>query len=484
MQLNETMESKEPDPKKPPHKKVRMTLRFKIGAWFVLFIAIIAGVLWFLETEVLARIYYNSKIKETEQVALMIAEKCQTESVDEFRMTLNQTSYEYQVCISVFDGKERRAWERDILYDNCLLHGYGNHAYRYVTELSSSETGTICLTEYDEKINMDTVVVGAVIGDGDGCVLLNAVLEPVGSTVRFQKRIILIFVVVLLIIGVLIAVILSSHLTVPLVKITDSAKRMAHGDYETKFEGGGCREVDELAEALTYAEQEISKADSMQRDLVANVSHDLRTPLTMLKAYAEMIRDLSGDNPKKRNAHLQVIIDETDRLTALVNDILDLSKLENGSQKLEMKEIDVTIWMTDIIARYKGVSEQMGYHISFTPDEHCQVQCDPAKMERVVCNLINNAINYTGDDKQVFVTQINTENAVRIEVRDTGSGIEKDKIQKIFDKYYRSENHTREVVGTGLGLSIVKAILKLHSFNYGVRSKLGEGSVFWFEIDR
>ena len=257
---------------------------------------------------------------------------------------------------------------------------------------------------------------------------------------------------------------------------------MAHGDYQTRFEGGSCREVDELARALTYAEQEISKADQMQRDLVANVSHDLRTPLTMLKAYAEMIRDLSGDNPEKRGKHLQVIIDETDRLTALVNDILDLSKLENGSQKLEPTTFDAAVWMEDIIARYKGVSEQMGYRISFTPDESRQVTCDAGKMERVVCNLINNAINYTGEDKQVFVRQVNTPEGVRIEVRDTGEGIPEDKIRKIFDKYYRSENHTREVVGTGLGLSIVKAILKLHGFPYGVSSKLGEGSVFWFQI--
>ena len=190
----------------------------------------------------------------------------------------------------------------------------------------------------------------------------------------------------------------------------------------------------------------------------------------MLKAYAEMIRDLSGDNPVKRNAHLQVIIEETDRLTMLVNDILDLSKLENGSQKLELSTFDVTDWLTEICSRYKGVSEQMGYHLSFTPDENKTVTCDAGKMERVVCNLINNAINYTGDDKQVFVRQVNTENAVIIEVRDTGAGIEEDKIKKIFDKYYRSENHKREVVGTGLGLSIVKAILKLH--NYGYRCPL------------
>ena len=111
------------------------------------------------------------------------------------------------------------------------------------------------------------------------------------------------------------------------------------------------------------------------------------------------------------------------------------------------------------------------------------VYCDEGKIERVICNLIHNAINYTSkEDRQIFLRQINTPEGVRIEVTDTGDGIEEDKIKLIFDKYYRSENHKREVVGTGLGLSIVKAILKLHNYHYGVNSKLGEGSTFWFEL--
>ena len=110
------------------------------------------------------------------------------------------------------------------------------------------------------------------------------------------------------------------------------------------------------------------------------------------------------------------------------------------------------------------------------------VYCDVVKIEQVIYNLINNAINYTGEDKQVFVRQINTEDGVLVEVEDTGDGIEEDKIKLIFDKYYRSENHKREVVGTGLGLSIVKAVLKMHNYDYGVRSTLGKGSTFWFKI--
>ena len=266
--------------------------------------------------------------------------------------------------------------------------------------------------------------------------------------------------IMLVFFGFLISFYAANHIATPITRITQSAKRLAHGDYAVKFEGGGYAEVDDLAETLTYAAHELSKTDQMQRDLIANVSHDLRTPLTMMKAYAEMIRDLSGNNPVKREQHLNIIIEETDRLTQIVNDML-----------------------AEIVHRYEGVSERMGYQIHLTLDEPCMVRCDESKIDRVIGNLINNAINYTSkEDKQVFVTQRNLPQCVRIEVRDTGDGIEEDKIKLIFDKYYRSENHKREVVGTGLGLSIVKEILKMHNYNYGVNSKLGEGSTFWFEI--
>ncbi|MGN0584023.1 MAG: sensor histidine kinase, partial [Ruminococcus sp.] len=241
-------------------------------------------------------------------------------------------------------------------------------------------------------------------------------------------------------------------------------------------------EVDDLADTLAYASRELSKTDEMQRDLIANVSHDMRTPLTMMKAYAEMIRDLSGNNPEKRNQHLNIIIEETDRLSLLVNDMLDLSKLESGTQKLDIDRIDISEKLREIARRYEGISEKMGYSLIFTGDAPYMISCDSGKIERVICNLLNNAINYTSkEDRRVYLRQINLPDRVRIEISDTGDGIEEDKIKLIFDKYYRSENHKREVVGTGLGLSIVKAILKMHGYNYGVNSKIGEGSTFWFE---
>lgn len=460
--------------------KSRISMRMRICVSFIGFTFIVAGLLWFFEIVLLEGFYYTSKIDQTRKIAVSLLENYGNAGYSDY---LDSVAVNNQTCISILDEYGRVLYTRDVMSENCLLHRRDNTMYYLIGELQNSTDGIILRNIFNERINMDTLILGAVISDGehvDGYIFLNTTLEPIGSTVAILKSLLKVIIILLLVIGVLIALYSSERLAVPIVRLNRSAHRLAKGDFNTRFEGGGYREVDELARTLTYAGHEISRVDAMQRDLVANVSHDLRTPLTMLKAYAEMIRDLSGDNPVKRNAHLQVIIEETDRLTMLVNDILDLSKLENGSQKLELRTVDVTEWLSDIIERYKGVSEKMGYHIHFTPDAPVQIACDPAKLERVVCNLINNAVNYTGEDKNVYVAQVNTEDGVRIEVRDTGHGIEEDKIQRIFDKYYRSENHKREVVGTGLGLSIVKAILKMHGFSYGVRSKIGEGSVFWF----
>ena len=467
-------------------EKDRPSVHTLLAMSFIIFTVITSG-LMLVEVLFLEKFYYYFKIKETQRIASNLLDAYGTE---DFKEKMRETAFNNQICISVVDNKCYILHESDVMDNRCLLHGWNNwrdNLSPLVKIIKFSETGMICMKVFDNNINMETLVLGSVIGsqeNPDGYILFNTALEPVDSAVSYLRKLLLMIAILLLVIGFMIALFVSNRLSVPIIRITESAKRMAHGDYQTEFQGGSYKEIDELAQTLTHAEHEISKVDTMQRDLIANVSHDLRTPLTMLKAYAEMIRDLSGDNPVKRNAHLQVIIEETDRLTMLVNDILDLSKLENGSQKLEPKTFDVTTWLTEICSRYKGVSEQMGYHITFTPDEPVEITCDASKMERVVCNLINNAINYTGEDKQIFIRQVNTEEGVKIEVRDTGAGIEEDKINKIFDKYYRSENHKREVVGTGLGLSIVKAILKLHNYSYGVRSKLGEGSVFWFCIKK
>lgn len=474
---------------KPKHKVSQLfdrnlRLGTKLWLFFMLFVCIVFLLMWLFQVIFLEWFYESMKIRDTAKIAHTLISDYGTESFEEHAMDV---SLQNELCIEILNVNGQELYYNCMYNNKCLLHGRNSGTFFYLIDLQNSSDGIICRKVFNDTLQNEMLVYGSVMYHSDGSVagylLLNSPLVPVESTVSILKRQTMMITVILVVFGFFLSLTVTNYISIPISHITQSAKRLAHGDYKTKFEGGGYAEVDELAETLTYAAHELSKTEEMQRDLIANVSHDLRTPLTMLKAYAEMIRDLSGDNPVKREQHLNIIIEETDRLSMLVNDMLDLSKLESGTQKLNYATFDIAQCMLEIVHRYEGISEQMGYHIHFTPDASCMVRCDESKINRVIGNLINNAINYTSkEDKNVFVTQKNLPGGVRIEVRDTGDGIEEDKIKLIFDKYYRSENHKREVVGTGLGLSIVKAVLKMHGYDYGVNSKLGEGSTFWFVI--
>ena len=277
----------------------------------------------------------------------------------------------------------------------------------------------------------------------------------------------------------------SGWLTKPISEITKKAKLLAGGDFNVDFQGATYgQEMVELASALNFAKDELSKADRMQKELIANVSHDFKTPLTMIKGYASMIMEISGDVPEKRNKHAQVIIDESDRLASLVADVLDLSKLRSGLQELKTSLVDMSAYTREIVERFAYLRETQGYVIKEDIEEGLFARVDELKIGQAIYNLVGNAVNYTGEDKTVFVSlkKIN-EKTFRFCVRDTGVGIKQEEISSIWERYYRSpEMHKRPVKGTGLGLSVVKAVLVRHDLHFGVESEIGKGSSFYVDF--
>jgi signal transduction histidine kinase len=261
----------------------------------------------------------------------------------------------------------------------------------------------------------------------------------------------------------------------------EKTNRFARGDFGVDFlDGAYGGEIVELAQTLNFARDEISKADKMQKELIANVSHDFKTPLTMIKSYASMIREISGDVPEKRNKHALVIEEEADRLTALVNDVLELSKLASGIGELKLVDINLSSCVYEILNRFEYLSETQGYQFIVDVDDGIYTRADELKISQVLYNLIGNAVNYTGEDKRVFVSLKRDGVGAKFSVRDTGKGIKEEDIPSIWERYYRSsEAHKRPVKGTGLGLSIVKSALEKHGFIYGVRSQVGKGSEFY-----
>ena len=436
----------------PHHRLGERNLRIGVKIWlfFMLFVCVVFLLMWLFQVIFLEWFYESMKIRDTAKLAQQLVSDYGS---DDFSQDAQEISLQNEMCIELLNTNGREVYYNCVYNGKCLLHGEGNGTFFYLIDLQNSSTGTICRKVSNPNLQNQMLVYGCTMYSKDdgsvlGYLLLNSPLVPVESTVSILKRQTMMITIMLVFFGFLISFYAANHIATPITRITKSAKRLAHGDYAVKFEGGGYAEVDDLAETLTYAAHELSKTDQMQRDLIANVSHDLRTPLTMMKAYAEMIRDLSGNNPVKREQHLNIIIEETDRLTQLVNDMLDLSKLESGAQKLDYSTFDIAQCMEEIVHRYEGVSERMGYHIHLTLDKSCMVRCDESKIDRVIGNLINNAINYTSkEDKQVFVTQRNLPQCVRIEVRDTGDGIEEDKIKLI--KKEQSEGKIVAMTGDG-----------------------------------
>ncbi len=274
---------------------------------------------------------------------------------------------------------------------------------------------------------------------------------------------------------------ISGAIIRPIDEISAKAKRLATGDFDVDFQGEDyLEEMDALSATLNFAKDELSKADRMQKELIANVSHDFKTPLTMIKAYAEMIVEFAGDDKVKRDKSARVIIEEADRLASLVSDVLDISKIRSGIQQLDLQPFDVCAYLQEILARFDYLTETQGYVFEIDADKGLYTVADQTKIGQVLYNLIGNAVNYTGEDKRVIVRLKKENDAIRFSVTDTGSGIKPEEIDGVWERYYRTrEAHKRPVQGTGLGLSIVKTILERHQFLFGIESEYGHGSTFY-----
>lgn len=318
--------------------------------------------------------------------------------------------------------------------------------------------------------------------DGEECiVMVNAQLTPVDATVHTIQVQLICISVIMIILSLIIALLVSKKISRSIVKVNQTAKQLAKGDFQVIFNGKDYKEIAELSDTLNSTAKELGRAENLQRELIANVSHDLRTPLTMIIAYSEVMRDLPDENTSE---NIQVVIDESRRLTNLVNDMLDISKLQAGVVESKVEEYNLTESIKLVITRYAKLIEQDGYMVSFEYNESVIVEADEFKIYQVIYNLINNAINYTGKDKSVIVKQIVSGDRVRIEVTDTGIGISENDIKYVWERYYKvDKTHKRAVMGTGLGLSIVKNILELHGAKYGVKSQVNQGSTFWFELN-
>lgn len=474
------------------------SIKFRLWIAFIGFALILIALIWCLQIVFLNTYYAGMKKSQTIAIFNSIQESFVESEYDTttLKKKISTASSSNDLSIYVLNlSTGEFLMQQDADDQSADMPGF---SLQYATELAElnsrlaqSALGKATLeTNSGQSAKRQVIGYASYLQDANGnnayAMYIFAPLVPVRSTVLILRSQLVYITVIALVLALALAVYLSSRISRPIKTITRSAAKMGKGDYSVKFHGGQYTEIRNLADTLTQAEGELEKTDMYQKDLIANVSHDLRTPLTMIKSYAEMVRDLSGDIPEKREAHLAVIIEETDRLNNLVNDMLNLSRMQSKKMVLEMNNFDLLAAVDAQISSYDILQENEGYHIEFNfgPGPY-MVYGDEAKIKQVVNNLVTNAIKYCGEDKEILIDlrRSKSGNALRFSVTDHGQGIAEDELPHVWERYYKSStHHVRSTEGSGLGLSIVKEILTLHKAEFDVESKLGEGSTFWFEI--
>lgn len=459
-------------------KSSNSSIRVKTLFYLILFSVFILLLLWGTQLVLSNYLYEKYQINDMNKLAKEIS-KTDNEDLHEY---LNNIVYNNSVCIEYVDHTGRSTLYNDAL-TGCLLGRSNKTLSKHKRDLFNSNKDMDAIRLVNPDYESSALLYGIEV-DG-GYVFLFTMLSNVNKNYNLVKDQLIYITVVVIILAVVLSSILAKIFSEPIVKITEKSKLLANGNYNVEFEKDGVKEIDELADTLNYLKSEVSKTDQYRRDLMANVSHDLKTPLTMIKAYAEMVRDITYKDKKKREENLNVIIEETDRLNLLVSDILTLSKLQANSDTLEIETFNLYEEIIGILKRYEYLKDTEGYEIECNIPDEIIVRADKNKINQVIYNLVNNALNYTGDDKKVKINITEDKKDYLVEIVDSGKGIDSKDIEHIWDKYYKKEkNHKRNVVGTGLGLSIVKEILESHDMSYGVRSVKNKGTTFYFKIKK
>lgn len=471
----------------------KLRLKWKIFAFIFGFCALLISILWLFQIVFLDSFYQGTKVAEIKSNVNTITNNIDNKNISKLIKGISENGEIYielssvkGSTIAVSSNTKYKISLKDKM--NMISKAKSdNEVYKRITNLPPQKPKGSTDFKGGPSSNdaqaTQSLMYAKLVKNSSGktlIILVNAVISPVTATVTTLRYQLYFITVIMIVLSILIALLIAKIISKPIEEINKSAKVLAGGNYDIHFNGKGFREIEELSDTLNTAAVELNKVEELRRELLANISHDLRTPLSLIYSYAEMIHDFPDEITPDET---QVIMDEVQRLKTLVNDVLDISKLESGIQELNLVRYNLTRSAKETTERIAELVRNKGYSVSFKCDKEIFIYADETRVTQAIYNLLINAINYAGRNKVVTVCQTCSSGRVKIKVTDTGDGIASENLPYIWNRYYKvDKKHKRAVMGTGLGLSIVKKVIELHGGKYGVESEVGKGSTFWFEL--
>ncbi len=461
---------------------------------------------WILNTLLMAYLYRQEKVESMENV------------YDQ----LNEASLSGALYDSRYDAKfEQISYNNNLdivisTYDGSILLSSGKEKHNTIKRLQnailSNKDGAKSIVhtkmyditlDQDEYVNDNFLILTGTLSDGN-LVMIRYAMENMKVALGVVDRTLIIIGLLALVLAFLLTEIIARRLTQPIVELTNISKKMSELDFDVKYRTRDSRTeidilgehmntmstslenaLDELQEANKELKKDIEikeKNEEMRKEFLSNVSHELKTPIALIQGYAEGLSEGMADDPESRAYYCEVIVDESQKMNKMVQQLLSLNELEYGVNSAEVTEFNISELIRSLVNASKILIENAGIKLSFEMGEDVIVNSDEYLVEVVFSNFLSNAIHYCKNENVIKVSQVEKDDTVLISVYNSGDTILEEDIERLWDKFYKIDKaRTREYGGSGVGLSIVKAALETLNGKYGVYN-LDNGVTFWFEI--
>ena len=460
----------------------------KLWIGTTLLVIVILGVVWLFQTVFLDKLYTNEQINKLIDESNKIAQALEKININKIENseTENNISYfsnKYSSKIDIFDTQQK------ILLSTGNQSGRGMGMGIIHVDLKSIIAGqTIIAQGMHPRFGTPIVIIGMPIKNNGviiGALVINTPLAPIKEAVKVLQSQLSVITIICLVIATLLAFFLSIKIVKPIVDINKAAKRISRGDYTVKLEIKSKDETGKLSVTINELVEQLSKIESLRREFIANVSHEFKTPLGIIRGYTELIEDnLSKEELEKNKNSIEIIHDETSRLDKIVMDMLTLSQMEAGFTKYDISEFDINEIIYEVVGKLSIIASKQQVLIeSVEKYSVAIVKGDRDKIKQVLINLINNAIQHSNSSQNIEVNTQKVDDRIKVTIKDFGEGIAKEDLPYVWDRFYKADkSRKREEAGTGLGMAIVENIFKMHNTEYGIDSEVGKGTTVWFML--
>ncbi|MDO4292200.1 MAG: ATP-binding protein [Eubacteriales bacterium] len=486
---------------------MRHSIRRQFAGIFIGLMAATLMLCWFLNISLLQKYYLSNKRAVLLEMYGDLNQAVEDDSIatDEFGLYLQQKCSKYNLALLVLDADsevvESSGGGSEFLKQQLWQHLFTLSNDKY--EIMDNTDDYMIARVSDSRSQMEYIEIWGGLGGGYFFIVRSA-LEGIRDSVEIANRFLAVVGILTTVLSGIVIWLVARRITTPILQLADISRRMCGLDFDARYEGRSRNEIGVLGENINRLsdtlEETISELktanntlkndirkkeeiDQMRREFLANVSHELKTPIALIQGYAEGLSEDVNSDPESRKFYCDVITDEAARMNNMVKKLLTLNQLESGNDTVSMERFDIAALVRNYLQSAELLAKQNGIRINMERTGPVYVWGDEFKVEEVVMNYVTNAINHCSGDKVIEVKIEREQDCARVSVFNTGEPIPEESIPHLWEKFYKVDKaRTREYGGSGIGLSIVKAIMESMNRKYGV-SNYENGVSFWFELE-